>query len=263
MGIQFDPINKYILITSPTTEVTSLEIYNAAMNWCDDQITMGYDVPMMTVGKFDMGGGVYSDSIFMLVNGWKIKFWSGNYQATIMGTLLPETGQSRTVPPDSGNVEVVFQVSAQGTVIEPTISEGEKLDIAEKVWTTKDRGLKIDGIKIDTAKLPSDPASESSIGGIRAKTDKLPTDPASESKLKSHITSEVNDLITRPKGLNEIYHEVDNPDGNPTKSLTAELNKLFDEIKGSGWTNETLRGIKDLIEGIEIAQRVERAKFQV
>ena len=176
MGVSFNPISKYILITSPTTVISALEIYSAAMNWCDDQPTMGYDVPMMAVGKFDMGGGVYSDSIFMLINGWKIKFWSGTYQAVITGTLLPETGQSRTVPPDSGNVEVVFQVSSQGTIEEPVVSEEEQAAIAEEVWSTQSRGDKLDQLR-----------------------------------------------------------------------LIAALEATLTDIKGSGWTDETLKKIKDLI----------------
>ena len=186
MPIQFDPIAKYILVTSPTTALTALEIYSAAMDWCDDQPTMGYTIPMEAVGKFDMGGGVYSDSIFLLKNGWKIKFWSGTYQATITGTLLPEPGQSRTVPPDSGNVEVVFQVSSQGTVIP---------DIAE--WTqTEKNGIinDIDLIEAKTMPLPSDPASESTLATIKAKTENLPIDPADQSLIDAKIEEKTSEV---------------------------------------------------------------------
>lgn len=184
MGIQFDPINKHILIMSPTTTISALEIYNAAMDWCDEQTTMGYDIPMSAVGKFDMGGGVYSDSIFMLINGWKIKFWSGTYQAVISGTLLPEAGQSRTVPPDSGNVEIVFQVSSQGTIEEPVVSEEEEEGIAEQVWLTEGRGDKLDQLR-----------------------------------------------------------------------LIAALEATLTEIKGSGWTDETLKKIRELIGAVEVTPK--------
>lgn len=184
MGIQFDPVSKHILVTSPTTTLSALEIYSAAMDWCDEQATLSYDVPMMAVGKFDMGGGVYSDSIFMLINGWKIKFWSGTYQAVITGTLLPEAGQSRTVPPDSGNVEVVFQVSSQGTIEDPFISQQEEEGIAEEVWLTGGRGDKLDQLR-----------------------------------------------------------------------LIAALETTLIEIKGSGWTDETLKKIKELIGAVEVTPK--------
>lgn len=151
MGTQFDPVNKYILITSPTTEVSALELYNVAMDWCDDQPTMGYDVPMRADGKFDMGGGAYSDSIFRLINGWKLKPWSGTYSLLVTGTLLPEPGESRTVPPDSGNVDITFQVSSQGIISDPFISEAEEQGIADEVWATQGRGLKLDELRVIAA----------------------------------------------------------------------------------------------------------------
>ena len=172
MGIEFDPINKYIKITSPTTELTALEIYSQVMDWCDDQPTMGYTVPMRAVGKAPLGGGVYTDSIFILQNGWKIKFWSGTYQAKITGTLITDDETPRTVPPDSGNVEVVFQVSSQGTVIP---------DVAE--WTqTEKNGIisDVDVIQAKTDKLPDYPASEPTVEAVKLKTDSLPTFPANE-----------------------------------------------------------------------------------
>jgi len=192
LGVEFDPINKYILITSPTTELSALEIYSAAMDWCDDQPIMGYTVPMRAVGKFDMGGGVFSDSIFLLINGWKIKFWSGTYQAIITGTLLGEPGQQRTIPPDSGNVEVVFQVSSQGTIIP---------DEAE--WTQTEKN----GVITD-------------VNTIQAKTVNLPGDPASE----------IN-VTTVGQALNVHDKEVKgNPGWQPDDTL-REIKQVIDDVK--------------------------------
>lgn len=116
MAIVFDPIDKLIKITSGTS-ISALEIYNSVMDWCDEQENMGYTIPMKAVGKFPIGGGINTDSIFILINGWKIKLYDGNYQFIIIGTLITDDESARTVPPDSGNVEVVFQVSSQGTVV--------------------------------------------------------------------------------------------------------------------------------------------------
>jgi len=115
LGIAFDPVNKYILITSPTTSLTALELYNASMDWCDELENMQYDPPMRALGKAPLGGGVYTDSIFILQNGWKIKPWSGTYQLVIEGTLITDDETQRIVQPDSGNVEAVFQVATYGT----------------------------------------------------------------------------------------------------------------------------------------------------
>jgi hypothetical protein len=113
MAIEFYPTPKLIKITSGTS-ITALEIYNAAMDWVDSQEGMAYTCPIAAYGKFGMGGGVYSDSIFVLLDGWKIKLYNGTYQFTIIGTLITDDQTARTISPDSGNVEVVFQVTSQG-----------------------------------------------------------------------------------------------------------------------------------------------------
>jgi len=147
MAIQFDPVNKHIKITSGTS-ISALALYNAVMDWCDEKENMGYSVPMKAVGKFPMGGGINSDSIFLLINGWKIKLYDGTYQFTITGTLITDDESARTVPPDSGNVEVVFQVSSQGTVICPSIKQEDKEELRDMIHekTGGELGSQIDEV---------------------------------------------------------------------------------------------------------------------
>jgi len=59
----------------------------------------------------------------------------------------------------------------------------------------------------------------------------------------AHVTAEVDDLITRAKGLNEIYDSV------ALRALEATLTA----IKGVGWTNETLKYIKELVDALQKA----------
>lgn len=113
----FDPVNKYIKVLSPNAEVTALEMYGEAMDYADSEEGVAHPLPMAAVGKAPLGGEVYTDSIFMLTNGWKIKFYDGTYQAKVTGTVITDDETQRTVAPDSGNVEVVFQVSSQATVL--------------------------------------------------------------------------------------------------------------------------------------------------
>jgi len=125
MAIEFDPIDKHIKITSGTS-ITAQEIYNATMDWHDEEANMGYSVPIRASGKFGMGGGAYSDIIFILQDGWKIKLYDGTYQFTVVGTVITDDETIRTVPPDNGNVEVTFQVSTQGAMIGGGWTETEK-----------------------------------------------------------------------------------------------------------------------------------------
>lgn len=126
MGVEFDPYNKWIKITSPTTNISALEIYSEAMDWGDELSNLVFGPPMSAVGRFGMGGGVYSDSIFIInaSDGWKIKPWSGNYQILITGTIITDDESPLMVLPDSGNVEAVFRVSSQATVVEAITASG-------------------------------------------------------------------------------------------------------------------------------------------
>jgi len=141
MVIEFDPINRYIKITSGTS-ISALEIYNAAMDWCDEQPTIVHSVPMGAVGKAPLGGGVYTDSIFILQDGWKIKLYNGTYQFVIFGTVITGDETPRTVPPDSGNVEVIFQVSSQGIII-PGVGE----------WTQTEKDAIISDVALIKSKV--------------------------------------------------------------------------------------------------------------
>ena len=140
MPITFDTTNKWILLPdlSPTYTITAQEIYNSAMDFCDNPEAMDDDPPMRATGYAALGGGVYSDKIFILQKGWKLKPYPGNYTLTVIGTLiaLDDNGNpyERTVPPDYGTVHFVFQVSSQGIVTE-TVSNYNA--IADAVWTKK------------------------------------------------------------------------------------------------------------------------------
>ena len=142
MVIEFDPINKLIKLPdlSPDYTITAQEIYNEAMDWADSQEAMAYDLPMSSTGYANLGGGVYTDKIFILINGWKLKPYNGTYTLTVIGTIiaLDQEGNPypRTVPPDEGEVQWVFQVSSQGiiSVQGSGVTEQDKQDIANLVW---------------------------------------------------------------------------------------------------------------------------------
>jgi len=100
MGIEFDPSQKLILITPPDTIVRAQDIYDAAMDWIDDPHNMQYDPPMRSTGKAPLGGGVYTDAIYVLINGWKIQFWSTTSHSF---TDIPESASYLTAESTSGN----------------------------------------------------------------------------------------------------------------------------------------------------------------
>jgi len=122
MAIVFDPVNKLIQLTSPTTSVTAQDLYTNAMDWADELDNLQYDVPMDANGKFQLGGGVYSDIIYRLLSSWKLKWFDGDKSVFVSGTLITDDNTPRTVAADSGNVETVFQVNTYGTIEQTDVS---------------------------------------------------------------------------------------------------------------------------------------------
>jgi hypothetical protein len=116
MAITFDPINKLIKLTAPTTDVSAQQLYNASMDWADELDNMIYDVPMDANGKFALGGGVFSDTIYRLLQDWKLKWWDGDKTVLVAGTIITDDETSRTVAADAGSIETIFQVNTSGTV---------------------------------------------------------------------------------------------------------------------------------------------------
>lgn len=83
---------------------------------------------------------------------------------------------------------------------------------------------------------------------------RLPADPADQSLLEAHVTAEVDDLITRVKGLNAIYDSV----------ALRGLETTLTAIKGVGWTNETLKLLKELVDELESGEKPPRkASFRM
>ena len=102
-----DYVNKRIHHSANQNVYTVQELYSWLMDMFDEQGAMDDEIPM----------SAQTPTAYTMINGWKIKLYDGNYQFTFIGTLITDDESARTVPPDSGNVEMVFQVSSQGTVV--------------------------------------------------------------------------------------------------------------------------------------------------
>jgi len=130
------PTNVYCAAYYKELEVQ--EIYNAAMDWADSPEGMAHPVPMQGAGYFPLGGGAYTDKIYVLKNGWKILPHQGNYEITLIGTTITDDGTSRIRLPRSGVVSVIFQVSSQGIIaaapIEEVINEIRRHDAKVAAW---------------------------------------------------------------------------------------------------------------------------------
>ncbi|RLI53162.1 MAG: hypothetical protein DRP09_16375 [Candidatus Thorarchaeota archaeon] len=115
------PTNVYCAAYYKTMQVQ--QIYNQVMDWCDDPVGMVHPVPMEGAGYYPLGGGMYTDKIYILKNGWKILPHCGNYRLSLIGTLITDDGSERVRLPRSGTVEMTFQVSSQGIIAYPMEQE--------------------------------------------------------------------------------------------------------------------------------------------
>ena len=131
MAITLDGANKLITLDTDTS-FTASEIYTAAVDWAVLEANMQYLIPMTGSGKADLGGSVYTDIIFILTNGWKIKpsGYTAGDQITVTGTLITSDASARTVSPTTGGEPVwVFQVATYGTI--SSVSTGSGLSTEE------------------------------------------------------------------------------------------------------------------------------------
>jgi|GEM_PF-5754393 len=105
-----------VYCTAYYKEIDVQDIYNDAMDWSDNPESMSYDVPMEASGYYPLGGGVYTDKIYILINGWQLLPNCGNYQLVLKGTLITDDGRPRARIPLCGVVSLIFQVSSTGII---------------------------------------------------------------------------------------------------------------------------------------------------
>ncbi|MHA1368149.1 MAG: hypothetical protein ACTSRA_00350 [Promethearchaeota archaeon] len=206
---------------------------------------------------------------------------------TNVGLILPETNKIQSIlddtsaidsrlpsdPADQSQVEAA--ISASETNIITEVNENEsKIDIIDAIVdailpeTNKIQGVLDDTSAID-ARLPSDPADQSQVEAAIT---------ASENNIRG---ADSDTLKTLSDQLDIAQADLDNPDQykadvsllaleatsqiikghleNGTYGLdalrilieaidtSAETKARFDEIKGAGWTDETLKSIRDAI----------------
>lgn len=85
MGYLFNYYTQIIDITSPQVEVQIQELVNEIRNAEFDQYGLAYPKICDASGKENLGGGVITGITLYLYPNWQIRFWEGNYQATVRG----------------------------------------------------------------------------------------------------------------------------------------------------------------------------------
>lgn len=120
MTVSFDGANKLIILSVATSFTLQTDIYDAAIQWATQTGNMQYLLPMQGSGHMSLGGGVYTDAVYTLVNGWKIQpsGYAANTQVKLLGTIATSDGGNYALAPSSGSpVQWYAQVATAGVVV--------------------------------------------------------------------------------------------------------------------------------------------------
>lgn len=119
MAISLNGSSKLIVLDTDTT-FTAQAIYNACVSWAQQSGNMQYLLPMISAGKVPRGNGVYTDIIFTLANGYKLKpsGYAPDTQVSITGSLTVSDNSAYAVPPSSGSpVQWFVEIAPTATIV--------------------------------------------------------------------------------------------------------------------------------------------------
>jgi hypothetical protein len=242
VAIVFDKVNRIMTVEAPATEVTIQDLINTIRDWEDNPENMEVAKTADASGKEDLGGGLAVGITLKLLN-WKLKF------------------QDRTGP-DWADCSVtggnLVAVDANNVPMNP---------IAPAAYVT------VTVVKAVSAALIAE-WSQSQIdshiaesGAIKAKTDLIPSDIA-DIPTMTELNAAHGSGTWEGATPTQVWE-------NPTRSLTTmdvagsanehiSKEETLSEIKGPGWTDESLKKIFDKInDGVKaspgsVAQYLER-----
>lgn len=110
---------------SGVSSITALEIYSRAKEWEVENIE--YSSPLLGVGKAPLGGGAYTDQVFILTYGWKLRpvDYTEDQVIVVTGTLITDDNSPRTVSViGEGCPTWEFQVATSGVVTQINSGSG-------------------------------------------------------------------------------------------------------------------------------------------
>lgn len=135
MALTTDWTAKQIQVTSPQTDVLIQDLLDYIRT--QEACCYGITVPQIAAasGKESLGGVVSTGITLELLDDWQLKFWAGDYTATISGGNLIGGISDDPVASTAGVQVVIIQSAASTMVITGSgVTEQDKDDTAGKVW---------------------------------------------------------------------------------------------------------------------------------
>jgi hypothetical protein len=136
MPIEFDKTNKFILITSPTTEVTIQDLYNAIKDYEDELRNIELATICLGAGKSDLGGSVFTAITLTLSSLWRVKFWNGVGVGIVKDGNLVGGVADQPIEPTGGTDTIIVNNSVGGTIAitGSGVTQQDIDDIIDGVW---------------------------------------------------------------------------------------------------------------------------------
>jgi len=137
--VTFDGPNKLILVNDGVTELdVRVDIYSDWKEWMlghDGIVPARYIDAVENIGGQPLPGGRVVGSTFFLVNGWRIKPYSGSYRLSVTGNLYTTEGDSPFIDADGflNNIRIESTVSTLVEAIEVN-AVNSLADISYAVW---------------------------------------------------------------------------------------------------------------------------------
>jgi len=99
--VTFDGINKLIIVNNGVTQLdVKRDVYSSWKEWVFLEQNSQYERALETVGGEPTVAGQFLDVTYFLVNGWKIKPYSGSYTLNIIGNIFDIDGGQIKVDAD-------------------------------------------------------------------------------------------------------------------------------------------------------------------
>lgn len=136
MALSMDWANKHIDVTSPQTDVLVQDLIDFIR--AQEPGETGIALPQIAsaTGKESLGGSVSTGITLELLDDWQLKFWSGNYVATISGGNLIGGISDDPVAYTAGVQVVIIQSAASTMVVTGSgVTAQDMVDIAAEVWS--------------------------------------------------------------------------------------------------------------------------------
>jgi hypothetical protein len=135
MALSMDWTNKKINVASPQTDVLVQDLLDYLRE--QEATATGIVAPQIAraAGKDSLGGAVATGITLELLDNWQLRFWSGDYTATIAGGNLIGGISGDPVAYTAGVQVVIIQSAASTIVVSGSgVTQEDIEDITESVW---------------------------------------------------------------------------------------------------------------------------------